>query len=142
MMAATSAFANDPNPLIKPINPPGVSIPNISMAVRAEAGKVMFLSGHVPADASGKFPTGLEQQLDQVFSNMAGTLKAAGTDFRSLARITIYVKGYDPSMLDTIRKVRDKYVDPRQPPASALIGVQSLFLPEVLVEVDAVAIVN
>jgi hypothetical protein len=32
--------------LLTPVSPAGVSIPNISMAMRAEGGKIMFLSGH------------------------------------------------------------------------------------------------
>jgi hypothetical protein len=34
------------------------------------------------------FPNGLERQLDQIFANMAETLKAAGADLGSLAPIT------------------------------------------------------
>ncbi|ENO84589.1 RidA family protein [Thauera linaloolentis] len=43
-------------------------------------------------------------------------------------------------MLPLIRGVRDRYIDVGRPPASALIGVDALFHPDVLVEVDAVAV--
>lgn len=42
-------------------------------------------------------------------------------------------------MLPTIRAVQDQFVDLERPPASALIGVDELAAPEILIEVDAIA---
>lgn len=81
----------------------------------------------------------LEGQLNQVFANMAATLAAAGTNFTSLARITFYVRDLNNQPLDIIRAVRDRWVDTERPPASALIGVDALFHPGALVEIDGVA---
>jgi enamine deaminase RidA (YjgF/YER057c/UK114 family) len=39
------------------------------------------------------------------------------------------------------RGVRDKYVDTANPPAATVIIVRGLFLPEFLVEIEAVAVV-
>jgi enamine deaminase RidA (YjgF/YER057c/UK114 family) len=82
----------------------------------------------------------LEAQLDLVFRNLAATLAAAGTDFGAVARLTLYVRGYDPTQLPAIRAIRDRYVDASKPPASALIGVAALFDDRALVEVDALAL--
>ena len=73
---------------------------------------------------------------------MQATLTAAGSDFSHVARLTLYVRDYDPTELEAIRQVRDAFVNAEKPPASALIGVASLFHPEVRVEVDAVAAVG
>lgn len=128
---------------MKIVNPAGVKIPGVSQAVVVESGKVMYLSGHVPMGADGKIAgKTIEEQLEQVLANMKRTLEAANTDFSSLVRVTIYVKGYDISKLEGIRKVRDKWLNMKQPPASALVGVAELFHPQVLVEVDAVAVLN
>ncbi|WP_334054531.1 RidA family protein [Burkholderia cepacia] len=62
----------------------------------------------------------------------------SGGGFEQVVRVTIYVRDYAPSMLPTIRAVRDRYVNPDSPPASALIGVAALSLPEILVELDAI----
>lgn len=80
-------------------------------------------------------------QLDQVFRNIAATLYAAGVGFESVARLTLYVRDFDASLLPQIREVRDRWINTACPPASALIGVASLFRPDVLVEVDAFAVV-
>lgn len=124
------------------VNPPGVQIPGISQAMLVNQGKLLFLSGHVPIGSDGKFAAkNLETQLVQVLENIKLTLAAAGTDFNSVARVTIYVRNYQPSLLPRIREIRDRYVNKIRPPASALIGVAELFDPDALVEVDAVAIV-
>ncbi|WP_244607179.1 RidA family protein [Bosea sp. CS1GBMeth4] len=107
-----------------------------------EGGQLLVLSGHVPFDAQGRVPEGLPAQLEQVLRNLDATLRAAGSDFHSVARLTIYVRDYAPAQLAEIRRVRDRWVSAERPPASALIGVASLFHPDVLVEVDALAIVT
>ena len=127
---------------LRTVNPPGPQIPGISQAVVIESGKLLLLSGHVPIGADGSIAgPGLEAQLEQVFANLRDTLEAAGSGFAHVARLTIYLCDYTPAMLPTVRAVRDRFVDTSQPPASALVGVAALFLPGVLVEVDAIATV-
>lgn len=128
--------------IMQAINPPGPSIPGISQAILADAGRLLFLSGHVPFDEGGAIPIELTEQLEQVFKNISLTLGEAGSDFDSVARLTIYVRDYKPDMLDTIRTVRDRWINANRPPASALIGVASLFHPDVMVEIDAIAVLQ
>lgn len=129
------------NALLQPVNPPDVAIPGISSAVVVESGKLMFLSGHVPMGEDGNvLPPDLESQLTQVFKNLDATLEAAGATARNLVRITMYVRDFNADQLPVIRRVRDRFIHQAQPPASALIGVAELFHPDVLVEVDAVAV--
>lgn len=128
--------------MLRQINPPGPSIPGISQAVLVESGRPLFLSGHVPFDATGVVPSNdVGVQLEQVFQNLNATLEAAGVGFEAVARLTIYVCDLNPSLLATIRDVRDRWINVERPPASVLIGVASLFRPDVLVEVDAFAVV-
>ncbi|HEI8721433.1 TPA: RidA family protein [Serratia marcescens] len=116
-------------------------VPGISNAIAVDSGKLLFLSGHVPMNADGSLPgKTLEVQLSKAFENMQATLADAGGSFDDVARITIFVRDYSPASLDTIRTVRDRFINHDRPPASALIGVASLFHPDVLVEVDAIAV--
>lgn len=136
-----SALSNAGRGLLRPVNVAGAAVPGLSQAVIVENGRLMFLSGHVPMTRGGGIlPPSLEAQLVQVFENLHATLRDAGGGAESLVRITIYVRGFQSSMLPLIRGVRDRYVDVARPPASALIGVDALFHPDVLVEVDAVAV--
>jgi enamine deaminase RidA (YjgF/YER057c/UK114 family) len=127
---------------MRAINPPGPSIPGISQAMLVDPGRLLFLSGHVPFDEGGKIPEGLGEQVEQVFRNIGLTLGESGSDFGDVARLTIYVRDYRPSMLDTIRIVRNRWIRADRPPASTLIGVASLFHPDVIVEIDAIAILS
>jgi enamine deaminase RidA (YjgF/YER057c/UK114 family) len=46
----------------------------------------------------------------------------------------------DVSAVPAIRKVRDERIDTASPPASTLVDVSRLFLPDLLLEVEAVAV--
>jgi 2-iminobutanoate/2-iminopropanoate deaminase len=128
--------------MLRSINPPGLTAPGVSQAVLVEGGRPLYLSGHVPFDSSGQI-CGFDHasQLDQVFRNIATTLKSAGVGFEAMARLTIYVRDYKPALLETIRSVRNRWIGREHPTASVLIGVASLFHPDVLVEADAIAVV-
>jgi 2-iminobutanoate/2-iminopropanoate deaminase len=103
---------------------------------------LLLLSGLLSTNSEGAIiGDSLDSQLVQIFENIAGTLKAAGTDFHSVARLTYYVVNYQPSNLQVIRSVRDRFVNLERPPASTLIGVAALALPKFLVEVDTIAVV-
>jgi enamine deaminase RidA (YjgF/YER057c/UK114 family) len=104
---------------------------------------MVFISGQVAMDSQGHLvgKDDLKAQAKQVFENLKTALAAAGGSFDDVVKITWYVKGYDPQNLSTLREVRDSYVNKDKPPASTLVGVSSLFQPEYLLEVDAVAVV-
>ncbi len=56
--------------------------------------------------------------------------------------MTYYVVNYKPEQLPLIREVRADYLPAENPPASTLAGVQSLFHADVLIEIEAVAVVK
>ena len=129
------------NSFLRPINAPDASIPGISQAVVVTGGRLMYLSGHVPLSTGGTVPAGLEAQLTLAFENLSATLQAAGASTSALARITLYVRDFHADQLHAIRRIRDQFINADLPPASALIAVADLFHPDVLVEVDAVAVI-
>lgn len=119
---------------------PGQEIPGISGTAIVNDG-LLLLSGHVPVAADGSVAPTLEGQLEQVFQNMSATLLHAGSSPQHIARMTLYVRGYQPEQLDTIRSIRDRWLKGHAP-ASALIGVEALFRPDIQVEVDAIAVLR
>ncbi len=129
--------------MLTPIVPAGQWIPpGISQAMLIKGENLLVLSGLASSNSDGEIVgSDLESQLLQTFENMAATLKAAGTDFHSVTRLTYYVVNYQLSHLQVIRAVRDRFVNLEKPPASTLIGVAALALPSLLVEVDAIAVV-
>jgi enamine deaminase RidA (YjgF/YER057c/UK114 family) len=129
--------------MLRFINPPGNTIPGISQAVVVEHGRPIYLSGHVPTREDGSIVDGgLEPQLIRVFENLQTTLAAAGASFKHVVRLTLYVRDYGIEQLETIRRVRNRFIQIERPPTSTLLGVAALFHPDVLVEVEAVAVLN
>lgn len=124
-------------PAMRGVTVPGQEIPGVSGATVVR-GDLVLLSGHVPLAEDGSVADTLEEQLEQAFQNLDNTLRAAGSAMGRVARMTLYVKGYQPEQLETVRAVRDRWLNGHAP-ASALIGVQALFRPDVRVEIDAVA---
>jgi len=111
-------------------------------AVIMRRGRPMYLSGHVPVNEAGELIEGsFEVQLEAVFASLGRTLSAAGVGFESVARITVFVTGYQAEMLPVLRRVRARHVSASTPPASALVAVAALYDPRVCVEIDAVAVV-
>lgn len=126
---------------MRAINVAGQSIPQTSQAMLVPSGKLLFLAGHVASGEDGIVGTDLAAQLEQVFRNLQATLNEAGATFENVARLTIYVRDYEPSMISTIREVRGRYVNLECPPASTLLGVSALYVPEILVEIEGIAVI-
>ncbi|AYQ40149.1 RidA family protein [Burkholderia lata] len=136
--ASSDAPQAAPAETLRTLTAPGQEIPGISGAVVVK-GDLALLSGHVPVAADGSVAPTLEGQLEQAFQNLDSMLRHAGSSLDRIARMTLYVRGYRAEQLGTIRTVRDRWLNGHAP-ASALIGVESLFRPDVLVEIDAIAI--
>ncbi|GAA1628473.1 RidA family protein [Leucobacter chromiireducens] len=115
------------------------AIPGISQAVIVEHGRIAYLSGHLPISADGEAPDRFEEQLARVFASLRSTLEDLHATSADLIRITIYVVGLSEDRLPLIRAARDQFLgNSDNPPASALLGVASLFRPEIQVEIDAI----
>jgi reactive intermediate/imine deaminase len=112
--------------------------PGFSHAVRA--GGLVFVSGQVALDSAGAVVGvgDLAAQTRQAFRNLGAVLTASGTSFADVVKLTYYVR--DVGSIAAIRAVRDEFVDTANPPASTLVEVSGLFLPDLLVEVEAVAL--
>ena len=126
------------------INPPGPVPPGYSHAVEVTGGRTIYVSGQVAMDANGAVvgQNDFRAQVKQVFENLKTVLAASGATLDDVVKFNYYVVGHDAEKLRTIREVRDGYLKPTNRPASTLVGVQALFRPEFLVEIDAVAVVS
>ena len=102
-----------------------------------QAGEWFFISGQIPLDPeSGALLAGdLICQTEQVMENLAAILAAAGTDFHSLVKTTIYL--VDLTDFEIVNEVYARYLQPPFP-ARATVGVAAL--PKgARVEIEAVA---
>ena len=111
-----------------------------SQVVEVRGGRTLYISGQVALDSSGKVVGAgdFAAQVKQVFANLKARLDEAGTSFSDVVKLNFYL--LDATNLQIVRDVRDTYVNREQPPASTLVVVKQLFRPELLVEVDAIAV--
>jgi len=130
---------------IRRINPPTLSTPRgYTHIVEARPGRTAYISGQVPLDTEGKLVGlgDLEAQTDRVFVNLRAALAAVGGNFVHVVKITIFVAtAITPESISTIRAVRDRHIDPEDLPASSLLQVVALYLPNVLIEIEAIAVI-
>lgn len=113
-----------------------------SQAVVASGTRVVYTSGQVAVDEQGSLVGGddLAAQLTQAMRNLGLALQAAGATFSDVVKLTTYVVNYRPEQRTVIAAARAPFFENRPRPASALVGVATLALPEWLVEVEAVAV--
>lgn len=128
----------------KYLNPDGTQPEGFSQVVISPSGKWVFTSGQVPIKENGQIadPKNFEAQAEQVYINLLKALKTAGASARDLVKVNIYVVDYTPKKLETLRKIRAKYFHPDHPPATTLLGVEKLYRTDVLLEVEAIAIIE
>ena len=108
-----------------------------SHAVSLPAGRLVWTSGQIAVDAAGKVPDGWEAQTRLVFENLGRALADVGAAWPDVVKLTIFAAA-EPE-LETIRAVRDEFVDTVRPPTSSLVRVAGLIRPDLLLEVEAVA---
>ncbi|MBC9912558.1 RidA family protein [Chitinophaga varians] len=126
------------------MNPPEVAKPNgYSQAAVINLGThtMLILSGQVPLNVKGELvgKDNFEQQAEQVFANIQKVIEAAGGKMSDIVKLSYFI--LDTKNLKTLRAVRDKYVDVQHPPASTLVQVSGLFRDDVLLEVEATAVI-
>jgi len=112
-----------------------------SQAVITEGGRIVWLAGQVgAADASGRSLGGdFDGQVREVFSRLRQTLEEAGGTLADMVTMTVFIT--DARLGDRFTQLR-KEIFGDNFPASALITVAGLARPELLVEVQGVAVIG
>ena len=129
------------------LNPDGLPKPDVYRQVAIASGsRHVYIAGQVARDADGNpvAPGDLAGQAAQSLRNVAIALAAAGATFSDVVRLTIYVVEWKPEkMADLMAGIGGVAEELRIAPAPAtLIGVHSLFQPDVLVEIEATAVLD
>ncbi len=120
-----------PNPDNKPVG----------FSPAARAGNQVFVAGQVATDANGEL-VGIGDagaQSEQCFKNIEAALKAAGAGWDDVTKITCFMVNADDYA--AYAEVRNG-IFPENGPASSTVFVKALVRPEMLVEVEAYAVVQ
>ena len=107
----------------------------------------VYIAGQVAHMPDGSpIPTDLAGQVAQALRNVARALDGAGATFADVVRLTVYVTDWRPEKIGEfmagIEAVADEIGLALPMPPASLIGVQMLFEPEVLVEIEATAVLD
>jgi enamine deaminase RidA (YjgF/YER057c/UK114 family) len=115
-----------------------------SQVVVATGARTVHTAGQVSIDERGALVGAgdLAAQTEQAMRNVGLALAAAGATFTDIVKITTYVVNYKPELRAVIGKARAPFFAGGTPPASTLVGVAALALPEWLVEIEAVAVID
>ncbi len=128
---------------IERLNPAELhSTPGYHHVTIASPGRLVFLAGQCPLDASGELvgEGDVLAQTDQVVANTLIALAAAGTRPSEVVRTVIYVVSDDGDVLAAVwRRLVDSDLGPAFTTASTLLGVARLGFRGQLVELDVTA---
>ncbi len=113
----------------------------------ATGSKLVFVAGQIAWDAAGATVGAgdLAAQVEQIYLNLGTALAAAGATFDDVAKLTAYLVDWTPDKMPAFlegaaRAFGQLGVDPT-PPFTG-IGVATLAAPDLLVEIEAVAVVD
>ena len=125
---------------IRRINPPSLSAPTgYTHVVEVNRGRTVYVAGQVAFDTTGAVvgKGDFAAQTLQVMENLKSALAAAGATYENVVKVNTYVT--DISQLQALREIRGRYFG-ATPPASTLVQVVALAHPDLMIEVEAIAV--
>ena len=127
---------------VKRTNPPALSTPTGYTHIVEVTGpaKTVYISGQIAYDKDGKVVGAgdMKAQAEQVFRNLQAALAAAGATFADVVKMNSYIT--DMSKVQAVRDVRARYFKDATP-ASTFVQVAGLVRPELLLEIEVIAVV-
>ena len=113
-----------------------------SQVVTSPPGELVFVSGQVAWDENLEVVGGSEPagQAVKALENLGQAVRAAGAAPADVAFLRIYVAGYEASQAGAIGKAVASFFGDAPPPAQTLLGVQALAVPDLRIEIEALAV--
>jgi len=143
-MTAT-VFSQTKNNIVELVNPASVATPKgYSQAAVVDLGncRMVIMSGQVPLDKDGQLvgKGDVGMQARQVFQNIKHIVEEMGGSMNDVIKLTYLMT--DVAELAKVREVRDEFINKQKPPASTLAQVSKLYRDDVLIEVEATAVIG
>jgi enamine deaminase RidA (YjgF/YER057c/UK114 family) len=112
-----------------------------SHAIKSNGGVSIHCAGQVAWDKYYNIvgPGDLAAQAHQALQNLRQVLEAAGASPENVVRTRTFVVNYTPDYLEPLAQAFAEFYADVIPAAGTLIGVQSLALPDFLIEIEATA---
>ena len=128
-------------PTVQYLNPPTLSVPTgYTHVVQVHSGRTIYVAGQIAFDKSGNLvgKNDFGAQATLVFENLKLALGAAGATFDNLVKVTTFVT--DMSQIATLRAIRARYYG-KNAPASTLVQIAKLAHEDLMIEIEAIAVV-
>lgn len=113
----------------------------------ATGSRLLLLAGQAAVTPAGEVTsTELAGQVHSALRNVVTGVRGAGGDVSDIARLTFYVVGWAPEMGEQLlagtarAQASDGFSSPLPP--ITVIGVQALWVPGLLVEIEATAVLG
>ena len=112
-----------------------------SEAVIAEGKRLLFISGMTARDKDGNIvgKGDMKAQTRQALENIKAILETVGATFDQIVKVTVFIT--DMSRFKEIHEVRAQYFK-KDYPASTMVQVSGLVSPELLIEIEAIAVLG
>ncbi|WP_181773623.1 RidA family protein [Amycolatopsis pittospori] len=103
-------------------------------------GELVFIAGQYASDGNGHVTSSdFTDQVERSLANLKTALAEVGLDFGHVVQLRTYIVEHDAAKLEIIGTLIGEIWGER-PPTQTLLGVSALALPDMLFEVDAVAV--
>ena len=124
---AAEAIKLDPDPLAPYRISPGFKVNGM-----------LYLSGHAAINESGELVGvgDFDAQAQATFESLQRTLQAGGSDLSHVIKVTIYLT--DMTHFEKVVALREQWFTTPYP-ADTIVEVSSLALPELMIEIEAIA---
>jgi len=115
-----------------------------SQVVVASGRKMVFISGQTAWDIKKKIVGGdsLLEQARQALRNVQAAIEATGGTLKDIVSLRIYIVNYEPENAEAVGIALQEFFSSENPPASTWIGVSALAVPELLIEIEAIAVLD
>lgn len=103
----------------------------------SSSARTLYVAGQIGLKDGKVVEGGIEAQTRAAFENVQAILQEAGMEFSNVVKTTVFLT--NPDDYATFGKVRTEMLGSTKP-ASTLVYISGLVIPELLVEVEAIAV--
>ena len=122
------------------ISTPKVATPPAPISMATKSGNLVFVAGIVALNEEGQLvgEGDIKKQTKQVLENIKELVIAAGGNLLNITKTTVYITDF--TNYAEMNEIYEQYFK-NEPPARATVRAD-LFNPKLLVEIDAIAVVE
>jgi len=124
------------------LEPAGIAPPPEPYSHAIRCGDTLYIAGQVAFDEQNE-TVGVgdpRRQAEQVWHNIRLSVEAAGGTLADVVKITVFLKDVRHAPAEI--SVREQLFEPGRYPICTLVQVANLGLPDLLMEVDAIAVLS